>query len=191
MQEANKTGRQVGYHRTGAEEAFSQIQCYGESFSRVFVDQEISLDSSRPELRKMIAYLEEDDCVVVGSLDCLGYCFADLESVITMILDKGCSVRVRDERLTFRSLDDGEGQSMLHMLRAFVRAERPMLSGLLHMTTLAAKEKKTFAANTRASATPQEACKLQEMKKAGVPITALQEEFNLSRGAINRILMTA
>ncbi len=191
MQKEIGMGRLVAYHRSSTDEVLSPVECFGESFSQVFVDKDLSIDASRPELRRMIGYLEENDSVVVESLHCLGYCFSDLQSVIKSILEKGCSVRVRDENLTFCPNHSAEGHAILQLLSAFVRAERPMLSGLLSMKSLVTEQQPSIKSNARATVTPQEASRLQEMSKAGVSIGALQKEFNLTRGAINRILMTA
>lgn len=194
MQTIPATGRQVGYHLTSSNEEFVLTECFGDDCVQVFVDQEISLDASRTELRKMVGYLVENDTVVVASLHCLGYCFSDLQSVVTRILDKGCSVRVRDENLTFSASDQAGAQSMLQLLSAVVRAEQPMLKGLMAMknaTEISEEKGQNFEPNLKASADAIDSRRLIEMRKSGVSMSALQEEFNLSRGAINRITATS
>jgi len=192
MWNENKIGRLVGYHRMDANQVFSQFQCSGESFSHIFVDKEMSHDAMRPELRKMIDFLQKDDLVVVESLHSLGYSFSDFQSVVRRILAKECAVQVRDENLMFSSKSDCGGQSMLRLLSAVARVERSMLSGLMEINAPTdTGEKASFKPNVRATASVEEAARIQEMKNAGVSTSVLQEEFGLSRGAINRILMAS
>lgn len=191
MQQEIENGRLVRYHRSSADEQFGQAETFGERYNRVFVDQDMSVDASRPELQKMIGYLEENDVVAVESLCALGYCFSDLQSVVKVILDKGCSIRVVDEDLVFSAQPELGEQSALQLLSAFGRVEKRMLTGLMAMTRAEAQAQKegTFKSNARSSLAPHEVSRLREMKKAGVEVSALQEEFNLSRGAIHRLLV--
>ena len=191
MLNENRKGRLVGYHRKHANHILSEFRTLGEQFSHVFVDEDMSPDGSRLELRRMFDYLRKDDLVVVESLHTLGYCFWECQSIVKTILEKECALQLRDDDLLFSPDADVQGQSLLRLLSAVARVEGPMLSGLLTMKAETATEKAAFKPNVRATVTSDEASRIQEMKKAGVTTGVLQEEFGLSRGAINRILTTS
>lgn len=181
-----ESGRLIGYHFGTPGDDVDRLQRFDSTVHKVFLDKTDSDDTSRPQLREMVNYLRDNDQVVVESLHHLAHSICDLHLIISTITDKNCSVKILDENLKFAQQDQCNGSS-LQLLASFARAEKNMLSDT-KATKSIQTEPKPRNANPRAKVDSWEETRMKEMIESGVSISGLQEEFNLTRGAVNRII---
>lgn len=105
----------VGYARVSTREQHldRQIEALNKAkVSRIFEEKRSGKNTDRPELKKMLDYIHDDDEVVVVALDRLGRSAADLTHIIDTITRKGATLDVLNLP-TFKDVPNKNLRTML------------------------------------------------------------------------------
>lgn len=139
--------RLLGYTRvsTSSQDAQLQIDALGRDgvqkrdiFSDVTSGRRNAID--RPAMRKLIAYAEPDDTIVVWRIDRLGRSLIDVLNTVNVLRDQG---------VRLRSLSDGidpstpTGRLMLNMLATLAEYERELITERVNAGIAAARDNGT------------------------------------------------
>lgn len=114
------------YMRTSSTDQNLARQMYlADEADKVFSEQVSGKDTNRPELQRMLGELRPNDEVVVHDISRLARSLADLNSLITEITDKGCSVEFKKENLKFTAdKTNPMNELMLNLLGSVYQFER-------------------------------------------------------------------
>ena len=83
----------IGYARVSSKEQHLDRQLAAlKGVDKLFTDKLSGANTKRPELQKMLAYIREDDIVLVTELDHLGRNNQDLTKVMNTIQNKGATL---------------------------------------------------------------------------------------------------
>lgn len=93
-----------------------QVERLEKICSKVFSDKIRGKDTDRPELRKMLDYIREDDIVVIAELDRLGRNNKDLTDLINQIQNKGATLEILD----FPSLTGIEDENLRRLMNNLI-----------------------------------------------------------------------
>ncbi|MCZ8081045.1 MAG: recombinase family protein [Rhodobacteraceae bacterium] len=117
----------VGYKRVSSnDQSLERQELVG--IEKTFEEKESGKDRNRPALRELIAYVRENDEVVVHSIDRLGRSLIDLESIVSEITAKGASISFLKERLRFDpNSDDALARFQFQIMAAFAEFERQII----------------------------------------------------------------
>ncbi len=102
-------------------------------FNKVFEDKATGKNLNRPSLKECLNYLEEGDTLHVHEISRLSRSLDDLRKTVSLLLDKGVSVKFHKEGLEFVS-DSSEpmkaavSKMMLSMLGSIAEFERELIS---------------------------------------------------------------
>lgn len=121
-------GHDVGYVRVSSFSQNTDRQLDGITLERVFEEKASAKDAKRPVLQECISYLRAGDCLHVHSIDRLARNLIDLQTIVTMLNDKGVSVTFHKENLTFTGTNNNPmNKLMLQMMGAFAEFERALI----------------------------------------------------------------
>ena len=175
----------IGYTRVSTTDQNTDRQELGDI--RVFEDKASGKSTDRPALKEMLAYVREDDEVVVFSIDRLARNLRDLEDLIKEVNSKGASVTFLTERLTFSGSDDAMSTLMLQMMGSFAQFERSMI--LKRQAEGIAIAKTGPDAKTKYAGRKQSIDRdlIGNLLKAGSSVTAIAKSLRISRQSVYRI----
>lgn len=117
----------IGYIRVSTLEQNTARQddmLKAEKCDKVFKEKRSGKDMNRPELKKMLEYVQEGDTVVVCELSRLGRSMTDLAQIAEQLKAKGVMLKSLKENIDF---DNPSGLLMYHMLSAFAQFERDII----------------------------------------------------------------
>jgi DNA invertase Pin-like site-specific DNA recombinase len=90
----------VGYARvssTGQDLAVQLEKLDGAGCDKIFKEKRSGVDAGRPELKRCLDYLREDDTLLVTKIDRLARSTSDLYRIISMVTEKGVAFKVIDD----------------------------------------------------------------------------------------------
>jgi DNA invertase Pin-like site-specific DNA recombinase len=115
-----------GYARvsTSEQDTAMQVRLFGAAGVALFFEDSASGVKKRPELDKLVSYLQAGDEVVVYKVDRLARSLEGLLRVLQAVRDRGAAFRSLTEPFDTSTLT---GRLMLQMLGAFAEFERGMI----------------------------------------------------------------
>jgi len=164
-----------------------QEQLDGLDCDKVYAEKISGKNKDRPELQKMLSYIRTGDTVKVHSIDRLARSTADLLSIVSEIIDKGCTISFHKENLTFNGSDkkDPFKDLMLTMLGAIAEFERNIMLERQREGIAIAKSKGVYKGR-KESISSEIKAELKERFDAANK-AELAREFGISRGHLYRI----
>ena len=117
----------VGYARVSTveqNEARQYEMFKNEGIEKVFLDKMSGKDTNRPQLKEMLAFLREGDCLVVESISRLARSVRDLLSITDELNTKGITLVSKKENLDTSS---PQGRFTLTIFGAIAELEREQI----------------------------------------------------------------
>lgn len=180
-------GQRVGYIRVSTTDQNTARQLDGVELDRIFEDKASGKDAKRPKLQALLAYVRENDTVIVHSMDRLARNVDDLRRIVTELSGRGVRVEFQREGVIFTGEDNPMNTLLLTMLGAvaeFLRAQN-----LENQREGIAKAKQAGAYKGRKKVlTPGQVTQLKERVAAGEQKTALARELGVSRETLYKAL---
>ncbi len=118
----------IGYARvsTRDQELALQLDALKKAGCKALFQEKASgAKADRPELRKMIDQLREDDVVVIWKLDRLGRSLRDLVNLVTEIQSKGAGIKSLTDQIDTTT---PQGKLTFHLFAALAEFERDIIS---------------------------------------------------------------
>ena len=118
----------IGYARvsTRNQELALQLDALKKAGCKALFQEKASgAKADRPELRKMIDQLREDDVVVIWKLDRLGRSLRDLVNLVTEIQSKGAGIKSLTDQIDTTT---PQGKLTFHLFAALAEFERDIIS---------------------------------------------------------------
>jgi DNA invertase Pin-like site-specific DNA recombinase len=121
----------VGYARVSSTGQDLEVQLEKlKGCDKVFKEKRSGVDAGRPELKRCLEYLREDDTLLVTKIDRLARSTSDLYRIISTLTEKGVSFRVIDDPAIDTSSRTGKlVMGILALIAEFendIRRERQM-----------------------------------------------------------------
>lgn len=181
----------VGYARTstldqvaGLEGQLRDLTAAG--CSKVFQEQVSSVDTTRPELERVLEYVREGDTLVVTKLDRLARSMANLMDIMSKLKAKGVELKVLALNL---DTSTPTGKLMLNLLGSIAEFERDLM--LERQREGIAKAKADGKYQGRAPTARRKADDIKRLKAAGKTADAIAAELGIGRSSVFRVLREA
>jgi DNA invertase Pin-like site-specific DNA recombinase len=176
-------GQRVGYQRVSTVDQNTDRQLDGVQVDKVFTDKASGKDANRPELKRALDYVREDDVLVVHSMDRLARNLEDLRRIVRELTGNGVRVEFVKESLTFTGEDSAMNTLLLSMLGAVAEFERSMILERQREGIAIAKAAGKYKGR-KASLSSAQAAELRQRLAAGESVTALAAEYGVSRQTV-------
>ena len=153
---------------------------------RVFIDKLSGKDRNRPELKAVLPLLEEEDTLVVKSLDRLSRSTIDLLEIVRELENKKAHLEILDLKIDTKT---ATGKMFITMLGAIAEFERATIKQRTAEGIEIAKQKgDVFRGRKEGSITIKgEALeRFKKFYKLGMNKSDLSREFNVPRATIYR-----
>jgi len=95
--------------------------------AKVFIDKASGRDTNRPELKAMLSWVREGDCIHVSSIDRLARSVSDLRAIVDDLQQRGISIRFHKEGLCFNGKPTPTDTLMLNLLGSIGEFERSII----------------------------------------------------------------
>lgn len=118
----------IGYARVSTKEQNLSLQIDAlkkEGCYKVFQEKISGSKPDRPELRKMIDQLREEDIIVIWKLDRLGRSLRDLVNLIKEIQDRGAGLKSLNDSIDTTT---AHGKLIFHIFASLAEFERDIIS---------------------------------------------------------------
>lgn len=175
----------VGYARVSSTGQSLEVQLEKlQDCDRIFQEKRSGTSLQRPKLEECLAYVRQNDILVVTRLDRLARSTLHLCQIADTLEKKKVALRVLDQSIDTK---DATGRLIFHVLGSIsqfeteIRAERQM-EGILK----AKKNGVQFGRNKQLNET--EILELQQQRKNGALIRELMAHYKLSKASIYRYL---
>jgi DNA invertase Pin-like site-specific DNA recombinase len=183
-------GKLVGYARVSSEDQNLERQL--EQFraakvDKIFSDQVSGKTTERPQLQALLAYVREEDTLVVCSMDRLARNLADLKRLVDDLNKKGVIVRFIKENLSFSGDDSPMSKLLLNLLGAVAEFERELIRERQREGVAIAKRAGVYKGR-KPALTPAQAQELQQKVANGAKKSALAKELGISRETLYQYL---
>jgi len=180
----------VAYRRVSTSDQSVDRQLPDEHFDKVFEDTASGNSVTRDGLARAMEYLRPGDVLVIHSIDRLARNLSDLERLVNYFVSVGVRIDFRSEKLSFKpdSNSDPVSKMMLQMIGAISEFERSILKE---------RQKEGISAAIAAGKkfgrpkllNDSQLRSLKAKRGSGATIRQLQDEFNLSRSTVYRLLL--
>ena len=177
------SGKIIGYRRVSTVDQNADRQLEGVEVDEMFTDYASGKDRDRPQLAEMLRYVRAGDTVIVHSLDRLGRNVDDLRHLITDMTQKGVTVKICTQGLTFTGDDNPMNRMLLTMLGAVAEFELAMIRERQAEGIAVAKAKGKYKGR-RPSLSDAQAAALLSRVEAGESVAALAREYGVSRETV-------
>ncbi|AMM23838.1 recombinase family protein [Variovorax sp. PAMC 28711] len=179
----------VGYVRVSTAGQHDARQLDGVPLDKTFADQASGKDTERPQLKAMLEFVREGDCLFVHSMDRLSRSLRDLQDVVKGLTDRGVSVWFVKEGMKFTSSDDPMATLMLQLLGAVSQFERALIKERQREGIAIAKASGVYKG--RKPALNKEAAEtLRDMAVNGIPKAQIASTLGISRATVYEYLKT-
>jgi DNA invertase Pin-like site-specific DNA recombinase len=180
----------VGYIRVSSVDQNTVRQLDGIEVERVFTDKASGKDAARPKLEELIAFVREDDTVLVHSMDRLARNLDDLRRLVRTLTGKGARVQFVKENLIFTGEDSPMATLLLSVMGAFAEFERALILERQREGIAAAKTRGAYTGR-KPALTGQQVVELRERAVAGECKADLARVFGISRETVYSYLRPA
>jgi len=120
-------GQRVGYTRVSSLDQNTGRQLDGVALDRTITDNASGRSTARPQLEAMLAFVRDDDIVLVHSMDRLARNLDDLRALVRTLSVRGVRVQFLKEQLTFTGDDTAMATLLLSVMGAFAEFERSLI----------------------------------------------------------------
>lgn len=182
------TGVICGYGRTSSEEQragldaqLAELRAAG--CTKIFSEQVSSVDAKRPKLAEALAFLRENDTLVVTRPCRLARSTKDLLDIVDDLTKRGVAVRILSMDL---NTANATGRLILTILAGIAEFERSLM--LERQRHGIAKAKAEGKYRGRAPTARARAKEILALKAQGLGVTEINERTKVSRSSIYRIL---
>lgn len=117
----------IGYARVSTKDQNLSLQMDAlekEGCKLIFQEKTSGAKSDRPELRKMIDQLREDDIIIIWKLDRLGRSLRDLVNLVTEIQSKGAGLKSLNDSI---NTTNAHGKLIFYFFAALAEFERDII----------------------------------------------------------------
>lgn len=188
----------IGYARVSTKDQNLSLQrdALEKEGCKVIYEEKMSgAKAERPELRKMIDQLREDDVIVIWKLDRLGRSLGDLVNLVREIEDKGAGLKSLNDSIDTTT---AQGKLIFHFFAALSEFERDIISERTKAGLEAARARgrkggrpQGLSKEAQRKAIIAEALYKQGRDSDGKEILSISEisrELNISRSTLYRYL---
>lgn len=182
-------GQRIGYVRVSSFDQNPERQLEHIQVDKVFSDKASGKDTQRPELERLLAFVREDDTVVVHSMDRLARNLDDLRRLVQRLTQRGVRIEFVKEHLTFTGEDSPMANLMLSVMGAFAEFERALIRERQREGIALAKQRGAYRGRKKALA-PEQVAQLRRRAAAGEKKAQLAREFGISRETVYQYLRT-
>ena len=123
-----KLKMKIGYARVSTKDQNLSLQLDAlekEGCKMIFKEQIIGAKADRPELRRMIDHIREDDIIVIWKLDRLGRSLRDLVNLVNEIQTKGAGLKSLNDSI---DTSTPHGKLTCYLFAALAAFERDIIS---------------------------------------------------------------
>jgi DNA invertase Pin-like site-specific DNA recombinase len=152
-----------------------------------FTDKLSGKDANRPELRRMLEFVREDDQVIIHSMDRLARNLDDLRKIVKDLTGRGVKVQFLKENLIFTGEDSPMSNLLLSLLGSVAEFERSLLKERQREGISAAKKKGVYLGRPKLLE-PHQVEDLKSRAAAGAKRAGLAREFGISRETLYQYL---
>lgn len=117
----------VGYIRVSTVDQNTERQLFQLELQKVFEDKCSGKDTNRPQLKAMLEYVREGDCIHVHDISRLARNLSDLRTLVSDLNKRKISIKFHKENLIFTGEANPMQNLMLSMLGAVYEFERGMM----------------------------------------------------------------
>ena len=179
----------IGYARVSTKREGESLEAQREVLEaagcdKVFTDEISGARSSRPGLDEALAYMREDDVLVVTRLDRLGRSVLDTLKTIDDLAKRGVAVVLLDPELDTRSK---EGKLMVTIMSGLAEWERSLLIERTREGVAHARAQGRIA-GPKPKLSPEQVEAVKAAASGGQTIAAIARSFKVSRPTIYRAL---
>ena len=180
-------GQQVGYIRVSSILQNTDRQLVDVELDKVFTDKVSGKDVKRKGLQDCLNHLREDDTLHIHSIDRLGRNLADIQNIVTELIERKVSVHFHKEHLIFNSANDAFSKLMLQMLGAFSEFERNLIKER-QREGIAIAQKNGVKFGRKSKLNEEQTEELRNRASSGEDKTSLAKEYCVSRQTIYNII---
>jgi DNA invertase Pin-like site-specific DNA recombinase len=180
-------GQRIGYVRVSTFDQNPDRQLEGTPVARVFTDKASGKDTQRPELERLLAFVREEDTVVVHSMDRLARNLEDLRRIVQGLTKRGVRIEFVKECLSFTGEDSPMASLMLSVMGAFAEFERALLRERQREGISLAKLRGVYRGRQR-SLNAEQIAEMMRRLAAGEQKTAVARDMGISRETVYQYL---
>lgn len=185
---AGMTGVICGYGRTSSEEQRAGLEAQLEELraagcTKIFSEQVSSVDAKRPKLAEALAFLRENDTLVVTRPCRLARSTRDLLDIVDDLTKRGVAVRILSMDL---NTANATGRLILTILAGIAEFERSLM--LERQRHGIAKAKAEGKYRGRAPTARAKAKEILALKAEGIAVSEIVRRLKVSRSSVHRIL---
>jgi DNA invertase Pin-like site-specific DNA recombinase len=184
------TGQRVAYTRVSGLNQNADRQLEGIAVDRTFTDHASGKDAHRLQLVALLSFVRDGDTVVVHSMDRLARNLDDLRRIVRELTAKGVRVQFIKEQLAFTGEDTAMANLLLSVMGAFAEFERALIRER-QREGIALDRKRGAYRGRRRSISEEQAVRLRQRAREGVPKTTLARELGISRETVYQYLRAA
>ena len=182
------TGVICGYGRTSSEEQRAGLEAQLEELraagcTKIFSEQVSSVDAKRPKLAEALAFLRENDTLVVTRPCRLARSTRDLLDIVDDLTKRGVAVRILSMDL---NTANATGRLILTILAGIAEFERSLM--LERQRHGIAKAKAEGKYRGRAPTARAKAKEILALKAEGIAVSEIVRRLKVSRSSVHRIL---
>lgn len=171
----------IGYARVSTQEQKSDMQkdaLIKAGCKVLFIEKMSGTISDRPELRKALDSLKQDDSLIVYRIDRLGRKLLDILSISTEIEEKGAYLKSLSEDIDLKT---ASGIFMFQMKAASCEFERNLIVERTNAGLTAARERGRIGGKKARIFTPEEKADMKRLYTEGVKIEVICRKFKISK----------
>jgi DNA invertase Pin-like site-specific DNA recombinase len=150
---------------------------------KVFTEKRSGVDAGRPELKRCLEYLREGDTLLVSKIDRLARSTSDLYRIISLLAEKGVSLKVVDDPSIDTSSRTGKLiMGILALIAEFendIRRER-------QMDGIAKAQERGVRFGRKPRLMPDIIAQIQALREAGTTVPEIMRQTKLSKASIYR-----
>lgn len=179
--------QRIGYVRVSSFDQNPERQLEQIQVDRVFTDKASGKDTQRPELEALLAFVRDNDTVVVHSMDRLARNLDDLRRIVQGLTKRGVRIEFVKENLTFTGEDSPMATLLLSVMGAFAEFERALIHERQREGIALARQRGAYRGRKKSLSADQVA-DLRRRVAAGEAKAPLARDFGISRETLYQYL---
>lgn len=181
MKNEDNRGIKIGYIRVSTKEQNEarQVEMLQEECDRIYIEKASGKDTNRPELKKMLEYAREGDCIIVESYSRLARNVLDLLKIVEEMEKKGIKFISKKESI---DTSTPQGKLMLNIFASLAQFEREQMRERQQEGIAIAKRNGKYAGRKPITFDEEEfkEC-IQKVGRNEMKIADVCRKFNISR----------
>lgn len=179
--------QRIGYVRVSSFDQNPERQLEQIQVDRVFTDQASGKDTQRPELEALLAFVRDNDTVVVHSMDRLARNLDDLRRIVQGLTKRGVRIEFVKESLAFTGEDSPMANLMLSVMGAFAEFERALIRERQREGIALARQRGAYRGRKK-SLNDEQIVELKRRVAAGEQKALIARDFGISRETLYQYL---